>query len=201
MSSSSSKAADPGFQAFAHLLDARLLRALARRGFGTPTPVQRESIEHSLGGEGRDILARARTGSGKTLAYGLPVIQKILMAKERTPRSSPSYAGTRALILVPTKELSEQIVRQLLEVLEFCRDEVSVANVARGVSTSVQKLLLSEKPDIVVATPSRALACLQSGVRRPAHRTAYSHAGPCRAGDTRVARARRGGPDPLVRPR
>ncbi|WFD32468.1 RNA helicase [Malassezia sp. CBS 17886] len=152
-----------GFEAYAHLLDARLLRALAKLGYGTPTPVQRGAIDEGLGGGARDIVARARTGSGKTLAYGLPVVQKILAAKHATPRSSPAYAATRALVLVPTRELAEQAQRQLRDVLTYCRDDVQVANLARAASASVQKLLLSEKPDIVVATPARALAALQSG--------------------------------------
>lgn len=153
----------PGFQAYAHLLDARLLRALAELKYSIPTPVQRASLEQSLGGGSRDIVARARTGSGKTLAYGLPIVQKILAEKESMARSDPAYAGTRALVLVPTRELAEQVHRQLSAVLTYCRDVVQVANVARAVSLSVQKLLLSEKPDIVVATPARALACLQAG--------------------------------------
>ena len=151
------------FRDFAQYLDARLLRALADLKFATPTPVQRETIVHSLGGEGRDVLARARTGSGKTLAYALPAVQKILLAKSHIQRSSPDYAGTRVVILVPTRELSEQATRQLLDILTYCRELVQIANIARGVSTAVQKLVLSEKPDIVVATPSRALACLQAG--------------------------------------
>ena len=153
----------PGFQAYAHLLDARLLRALAELKYSIPTPVQRASLEQSLGGSSRDIVARARTGSGKTLAYGLPILQKILAEKESLARSDPAYVGTRALVLVPTRELAEQVHRQLGAVLTYCRDVVQVANVARAVSTSVQKLLLSEKPDVVVATPARALACLQAG--------------------------------------
>ena len=156
-------AAAEGFEAFAHLLDARLLRALAKLGYGTPTPVQRESIEHALGGNARDILARARTGSGKTLAYALPLLQKILTAKRATSKASENYAGTRALVLVPTRELAEQAHRQLRDVLTYCHDEVQVANLARSVSNAVQKLLLSEKPDVVIATPSRALASLKSG--------------------------------------
>ncbi|WFD35727.1 RNA helicase [Malassezia cuniculi] len=151
------------FRDLGSFLDARLLRAVADLGFATPTPVQRETIAHSLGGEGRDVLARARTGSGKTLAYALPAVQKILLAKGHTSKSSEDYAGTRALILVPTRELSEQATRQFLDILTYCRDEVQIANVARGISDAVQKLVLSEKPDVVIATPSRALACLQSG--------------------------------------
>ena len=152
-----------GFQAYAHLLDARILRALADNKFGTPTPVQRESLQNSLGGAARDILARARTGSGKTLAYGLPILQKIVATKQGIPRSSTEYSATRALVLVPSRELAEQATRQLNDVLTYCKDMVRVANLARPVKSSVQKLLLSERPDVVVATPSRALASMQAG--------------------------------------
>ena len=152
-----------GFQAYAHLLDARILRALADNKFGTPTPVQRESLQNSLGGAARDILARARTGSGKTLAYGLPILQKIVATKQGIPKSSTEYSATRALVLVPSRELAEQATRQLNDVLTYCKDMVRVANLARPVKSSVQKLLLSERPDVVVATPSRALASMQAG--------------------------------------
>lgn len=156
-------AAAAGFQALAHLLDARLLRALADLEYGQPTPVQKETIENSLNGDARDILARARTGSGKTLAYGLPILQKILADKQDLSRASADYAKTRALVLVPTRELAEQANKQLHAVLGYCRDVVHVANIARSVSAAVQKLLLSERPDVVIATPSRALACLRAG--------------------------------------
>ena len=67
------------FSSFSHLLDARILRALADMGFARPTLVQAKAIPLAL--ENRDILARARTGSGKTAAYCVPVVQKILSAK------------------------------------------------------------------------------------------------------------------------
>ena len=63
-------------------LDPRLLRALSKLSFVKPTPIQSHVIPLALAG--KDILARARTGSGKTAAYSLPVIQKILSAKEVT---------------------------------------------------------------------------------------------------------------------
>ena len=69
----------PTFSSFSHLLDARLLRALADMGFARPTLVQAKAIPLAL--EGQDILARARTGSGKTASYCLPLTQKILTAK------------------------------------------------------------------------------------------------------------------------
>lgn len=67
------------FTAFSHILDARLLRALADLGFAKPTLVQSKAIPLAL--ENRDVLARARTGSGKTAAYCIPVVQKILNVK------------------------------------------------------------------------------------------------------------------------
>jgi len=67
------------FSSWAHILDPRLLRALADLGFARPTLVQAKAIPIAL--DGKDILARARTGSGKTAAYCIPVVQKILSAK------------------------------------------------------------------------------------------------------------------------
>jgi len=67
------------FGSFSHLLDTRVLRALADMGFAHPTLIQEKSIPLAL--ENRDILARARTGSGKTAAYCIPLVQKILNAK------------------------------------------------------------------------------------------------------------------------
>ncbi|KAJ7770706.1 P-loop containing nucleoside triphosphate hydrolase protein [Mycena metata] len=78
--------ADPGlvdvkatFASFSHILDTRILRALADLGFARPTLVQAKAIPLAL--ESRDILARARTGSGKTAVYCVPVVQKMLGAK------------------------------------------------------------------------------------------------------------------------
>lgn len=67
------------FASFSHLLDGRILRALADMGFARPTLVQAKAIPLAL--ESKDILARARTGSGKTAAYCIPIVQKILSAK------------------------------------------------------------------------------------------------------------------------
>lgn len=151
-----------GFGVFAHLLDARVLRALADLGFGIPTPIQQKAVPLALAG--KDILARAPTGSGKTLAYALPIIQTVLAAKTALSKSSEDYQQTRALILVPTRELAEQVFHHLAAATTYLRDTVKAANIARDAgSDKVTKLLLSEKPDIVVATPSKALAYAQNG--------------------------------------
>ncbi|KAG2039862.1 P-loop containing nucleoside triphosphate hydrolase protein [Suillus americanus] len=148
------------FSIFAHLLDARILRALADMGFARPTLVQAKALPIAL--EGRDILARARTGSGKTAAYCIPVVQKILSAKSSLSASDEIYQVTRAVILVPTRELSEQVTACLQSLLTYCEKEVIVVNSATGSSTHLQRALLADKPDIVISTPSRALGLLQS---------------------------------------
>lgn len=150
-----------GFNVFSPILDPRLLRALANLGFGIPTPIQQKAIPLALAG--KDILARARTGSGKTLAYGLPLLQKVLDAKSAIAKSDPNYQLTRALVLVPTRELAEQVFRHLSVIIEYVRDDIRLVNVARDASEKVQRLLLSEKPDVIIATPSKALSYLQNG--------------------------------------
>ncbi|KDQ18941.1 hypothetical protein BOTBODRAFT_28422 [Botryobasidium botryosum FD-172 SS1] len=148
------------FSAFAHLLDTRILRALADLGFARPTLVQSKAIPLAL--EGRDILARARTGSGKTAAYCIPVVQKILSAKSSLDITDSLYSVTRGLLLVPTRELSEQVSAYLNGLLAYCEKEITVVNVAAGSTTQLQKMLLADRPDIIIATPSRVLSLLQS---------------------------------------
>ncbi|KAF8518929.1 ATP-dependent RNA helicase dbp9 [Hysterangium stoloniferum] len=147
------------FSSFAHLLDSRILRALADQGFARPTLIQSKSIPLAL--EGKDILARARTGSGKTAAYCIPVVQKIISAKS-APGSSENTQKTRGLILVPTRELAEQVTQYLTKLVSYCEREVVVANAASAGTTHIQSVIISDQPDIVIATPSRALNLLQS---------------------------------------
>ncbi|CAG8471484.1 15890_t:CDS:10 [Acaulospora morrowiae] len=135
-------------------LDPRLSRALSKLNFHKPTPVQVKAIPLAL--SGKDILARARTGSGKTAAYCLPIIQKILNAKEA--KSSTDSAKIRSIILVPTRELAEQVTRHINSFIVYCSKEVRVVNIANTIPVHLQKSILAESPDIVVTTPSRALA-------------------------------------------
>lgn len=89
-----------------------VLRSLAALGFAAPTPIQRTLIPLALEST-RDILARARTGSGKTLAYAVPVVQGILAGRDRG-----ELEGTRALVLVPTRELAEQVRGQIARLVD-----------------------------------------------------------------------------------
>ncbi|KAI8390954.1 P-loop containing nucleoside triphosphate hydrolase protein [Radiomyces spectabilis] len=137
--------------------DPRLARAVAQLNFTHPTLVQAKAIPLALAG--KDILARARTGSGKTAAYTLPIVQKILAANENG-ETDPSI---KALILVPTRELAEQVTTHLKKLLVYAKEIVKVVNLAGQVSPQLQRPMLAEKPDIVVATPSKALIHLESG--------------------------------------
>ncbi|PPQ62879.1 hypothetical protein CVT24_006277 [Panaeolus cyanescens] len=148
------------FSAFSHIIDSRILRALADLEFARPTLVQAKAIPLAL--ENRDILARARTGSGKTAAYCIPVVQKILSAKSNLGSGDDNYQTTRSLILVPTRELAEQVLIYLKKLLTYCDKDVIVSNAASMATASLQRVLLSDKPDIVISTPSKALALLQS---------------------------------------
>ncbi|KAL5633093.1 hypothetical protein ACGC1H_003551 [Rhizoctonia solani] len=147
---------EQSFQAFSNIIDSRILRALADLGFARPTLIQSKAIPLAL--EGRDILARARTGSGKTAAYCIPVVQKILNSKT----VGNAQQATRAVILVPTRELADQVTKHLKGMLAYCDKDVAAANIAGGSSGHVQKMVLAEKPDLIVATPSRLLALLQA---------------------------------------
>ncbi len=82
-----------------------LVETLGGLNIVTPTPVQEKSIPHVL--EGKDLLAAAQTGTGKTAAFGLPIIQTVQQQKRNgTPQ---------ALILVPTRELAQQVMDNLTQ--------------------------------------------------------------------------------------
>uniref|UniRef100_A0A7S3CYQ8 RNA helicase n=1 Tax=Palpitomonas bilix TaxID=652834 RepID=A0A7S3CYQ8_9EUKA len=134
-------------------LDPRLRKAVARMNLLHPSLIQAQSIPLAL--QGKDILARAKTGSGKTLAYALPVVQKLLSLKEAGALISSS-TGVSALIVVPTKELVDQVRRVIKEVTHYCHDMVRVLPLASDQQMGAQKAkLMSARPDIIVGTPGR----------------------------------------------
>ena len=154
-------------------LDARLLHAITKEKFTQPTQVQSEAIP--LGLAGKDILglslkaqesnymltfplARAKTGSGKTAAYVLPILQAIL----RRRASFPNKKFICTLVLVPTRELAEQVHRTFISFSSFCAKEVRSINITHRVSDEVLRSLLAESPDIVISTPGRASQNLNS---------------------------------------
>ncbi|OQE02719.1 hypothetical protein PENVUL_c039G04396 [Penicillium vulpinum] len=130
-------------------LDPRLRQALIKEKFTKPTLVQSKAIPLAL--EGKDILARAKTGSGKTAAYVLPILQAILQKKT----ADPSLKATTALILVPTRELAEQVQKVITSFASFCGKDIRSVNLTQKVSDEVQRSMLADFPDIVVSTPTR----------------------------------------------
>ena len=82
-------------------LDNKLLDAINKMGYETPTSIQQQAIPEAL--KGRDVLASAPTGTGKTAAFLIPAIQYLL----DFPRRDPGFA--RVLVMTPTRELAYQI--------------------------------------------------------------------------------------------
>ncbi|XP_062869847.1 probable ATP-dependent RNA helicase DDX56 [Trichomycterus rosablanca] len=132
-------------------LDDRILKAIADLGWAQPTLIQEKAIPLAL--DGKDLLARARTGSGKTAAYAVPVIQQILTSKQTVREQA-----VRALILVPTKELGQQVQAMIRQLTAYCARDVRVTDISGKAEISAQRPILMEKPDIVVGTPSRVQA-------------------------------------------
>uniref|UniRef100_A0A1B6GXX6 RNA helicase n=1 Tax=Cuerna arida TaxID=1464854 RepID=A0A1B6GXX6_9HEMI len=136
-------------------LDDRILKALAKLGWQNPTLIQEKAIPLLL--DGKDVLIRARTGSGKTGAFAIPVIQRILISKHVAKEQA-----VKALILAPSKELCNQIHSHVLELTQKCSREVRCVDISPQLDIEAQRPLLIERPDIVVATPARALLHLRA---------------------------------------
>jgi ATP-dependent RNA helicase RhlE len=127
-----------------------LLKAVADEGYERPTPIQQEAIPLALAG--RDVVGSAQTGTGKTAAFLLPILQRL----------APGRAGVlRALILVPTRELAEQVTESARVYGRHLR--VTAAAVYGGVGMEPQTRALARGVDIVVATPGRLLDHMERG--------------------------------------
>lgn len=129
-------------------LSADLLSAIQDAGYDTPTPIQQKAIPLVL--EGKDLMGLAQTGTGKTAAFGLPLVQRLMQVPDR-----PLPKGTRALVLAPTRELVNQIAKNLISFLR--KTPLRVTSVVGGVSINGQIKRLSKGTDILVATPGRLL--------------------------------------------
>ncbi len=125
-------------------VDETLVDILSRDGIVDPFPIQEMTIPDVLAG--RDVCGRAKTGSGKTLAFGLPIIQRLTPAQPKRPR---------ALVLVPTRELANQVAG-VLRPLARSRG-FSLVAVYGGVSMKRQIDRLEKGAEIVIATPGRLI--------------------------------------------
>lgn len=145
-------------------LDVRLVQAIQRHGFRHPTLIQSHAIPLALQ-EKRDIIAKAATGSGKTLAYLIPVMQTILdFKKTRDDTDELNEGKTLGIILVPTRELANQVSAVLEQMALYCSKDIRSLNVSSDMSNSVLNTLLLEAPDIIIATPSKLLNLLETNI-------------------------------------
>jgi superfamily II DNA/RNA helicase len=123
---------------------ARLIAALAKQGIDAPFPIQVATLPDTLAG--RDVLGRGRTGSGKTLAFSLPMVAR-LSGGTRRPKQA------RALVLVPTRELANQVLAVVQPLAETAGLTATV--VFGGVGQNPQVRALSRGVDILIACPGR----------------------------------------------
>lgn len=125
-------------------LSKTLLKALSDLGFTSPTPIQAKSFPVIL--SGRDAVGIAQTGTGKTFAYLLPVLKQLSYSEMRQPR---------VLILLPTRELVQQVVNEVKKLTTY--QSVRVAGIYGGANINTQKQLIYNGLDVLVSTPGRIM--------------------------------------------
>jgi ATP-dependent RNA helicase RhlE len=130
-----------------------LVKAVAAKGYRSPSPIQRQCIPAVL--EGRDVMAAAQTGTGKTAGFTLPLL-------ERLRHGPPARAGVvRALVLTPTRELAAQVAESVVAYGRYLDLRSDV--VFGGVSPNPQISRLRRGTDVLVATPGRLMDLQQQG--------------------------------------
>ena len=128
-------------------LSAPLLKAISKKGYTTPSPIQQKAIPFIL--QGKDVLASAQTGTGKTAGFVLPILQ--ILSQEKQQQRRP----IRALVLTPTRELAAQIGENVNEYSEFIDFRSTV--IFGGVNQNPQVRAIKNGLDLLVATPGRLL--------------------------------------------
>jgi ATP-dependent RNA helicase RhlE len=119
-------------------------------GFSTPTPIQAQAIPELL--KGQDVMGLAQTGTGKTAAFALPLLHRLMTKKG---------GGLRALILAPTRELAEQIHKDIMTLAHHTR--LRSVTVYGGVGLNPQVQNLRKSPEIVIACPGRLIDHMNRG--------------------------------------
>ena len=149
---------DPRPPSFADLgLPAPLVSVLTAQGITEPFPIQTLTIPDALAG--RDVLGRGRTGSGKTLSFGLPMLAQLATSGHLPRKFSP-----RAVVLVPTRELANQVHAVLAPLAREL--DLRTTTIYGGVGYGKQIDALRNGVDIVVACPGRFVDHIRSGNAR-----------------------------------
>ncbi|KAJ3361458.1 DEAD (Asp-Glu-Ala-Asp) box polypeptide 23 [Allomyces arbusculus] len=131
-----------------------ILRVIEQVGYKDPTPIQRQTIP--IGLQNRDIIGIAETGSGKTASFLIPMLSFIMKLPKITEETAA--LGPYALIMVPTRELAQQIE---VEAAKFAKPMgFRCVSIVGGHSIEEQSISLSRGAEIVIATPGRLKDCL-----------------------------------------
>jgi superfamily II DNA/RNA helicase len=120
-------------------------------GYESMTPIQAQAIPVVL--TGQDVMGAAQTGTGKTAAFSLPLLQRLL--KHENPSTSPARHPVRALVLLPTRELADQVAQQIKMYAKYT--QLRSAVVFGGMDMKPQTLELKKGVEVLVATPGRLL--------------------------------------------
>jgi ATP-dependent RNA helicase RhlE len=128
-----------------------LARAVAEMGYESMTPIQAQAIPVVLAG--RDVMGAAQTGTGKTAAFSLPLLQRML--KHENASTSPARHPVRALVLLPTRELADQVAQQVKLYAKYTNLRSAV--VFGGMDMKPQTAELKRGVEVLVATPGRLL--------------------------------------------
>ena len=131
-------------------LGASTLANLASLGYAEMTPIQAQSLPLIL--QGHDLIAQAKTGSGKTAAFGLALLSPL----------NPRYFGCQALVLCPTRELADQVAKEIRR-LARAADNIKVLTLCGGVPYGPQVASLEHGAHVVVGTPGRIQEHLRKG--------------------------------------
>ncbi len=127
-----------------------MLANLEALGYTAMTPIQAQSLPIML--KRRDLIAQAKTGSGKTAAFGIALLDPI----------NPRYFGCQALVLCPTRELADQVAKELRR-LARAADNIKILTLCGGVSIGPQIASLEHGAHVIVGTPGRVQEHLKKG--------------------------------------
>ena len=132
-------------------LSEKTLKALAKKGFSEPTPIQKAAIPILLDGK-KDVVGQALTGTGKTAAFALPIIESLSVESD----------CVKAIILTPTRELAMQVAAEFDSLAE--NSKLKTVCVYGGQSIDIQIKVLRKGCDVVVGTPGRVIDLMNRGI-------------------------------------
>lgn len=131
-------------------VDDQFIKALTENNIIKPTEIQEKAIPFLLA-NGTDFIGKAQTGTGKTAAYGLPLLQKV----------DPDLRQIQALVISPTRELAQQIAKQLFKFTKYAEKKIFTEAVYGGEKIDLQISRLRRPTHIVVSTPGRLIDLLE----------------------------------------